>query len=167
MYLTVSTKGFFRRHLVFKRNEMQEAVMRVTEMNLTLEKPDGTTHVFTFDVAEPGRSALMHWVLPSGARAAQLTVLATAEIEGEAFCEGHSYALLPTTDKKVFRLQRDGAGFGTLTRRGGFLFNTRYNIEAAKDAPIEAMGFMLYCAMVYPAIRVLAKLHKLESGKTV
>lgn len=164
MYLTVSTKGFFRKHLVFKRNEMPEAVMRVTGMNLTLEKNDGATHVFTFDVAEPGRSALMCWELPDGARAAQLTVLATAEIEGEALYEGHRYALLPTEDKKVFRLQRDGADFGALTRRGGFLFNTRYDIEAAKDAPIEAMGFMLYGAMVYPALRVLAGLHKLESG---
>jgi|GEM_PF-4414335 len=162
MYLTVSTKGFFRRHLVFKRNDMQEAVMRVTGLNLVLEKTDGTAHVFTFEVADPGRSARMCWELPSGARAAQLTVSTTPEIEGIAAYDGHAYALLPTDDKKIFHLQRDGADFGKLARHGGFFFDTRYEIEAARDAPVEAMGFMLYCAMVYPAVRVMAGLHNIE-----
>ena len=163
MFLTVSTQGFFKKDLVFKRNEMPEAVMRVTGLNLVLEKTDGAKHVFAFEVAEPGQSARMYWELPSGARAAHLTVTTAADIEGDVSYDGHTYAVLPTEDKKVFRMKRDGADFGTLTRRGG-LFSTKYELEAAKDAPVEVMGFMLYCAMVYPAIRVMARIHNFEGG---
>lgn len=163
MYLTVSAKGFFRKLLVFKRNDLQEAVMRVTGMNLVLEKPDGAKHVFTFEVAEPGRSARMCWQLPDGAVAAILAVTTAASIEGSATYQGHRYALATTDDKKVFRLLRDDADFGTLSHRGGLL-SAKYTFDTAKDAPVEAMGFMLYCAMIYPAVRVMARIHNIESG---
>lgn len=163
MYLTVTTKGFFKKLLIFKRNDLQEAVMRVTGLNVLLEKPDETAHVFTFEVAASGRSAQMCWQLPNGERVAVLTVTSDAAIEGRTGYQGHTYTVLPTEDKKVFRLLRDEADFGTLSRRGGF-FSARYEIDAAKDAPVEVMGFMLYCAMVYPAIRVMARMQSIESG---
>lgn len=159
MYLTVSTKGFFRKHLVFLRNESELARLRVTGTNLAFEMAEGGTHIFTFEVGIPGQQGLLYWQSPEGARMGQMSLTPTS-LAGAVSYQGHDYGIDETEDKKVFRLMRDGQYFGTLSRRGGF-FGAGYDIDVAKDAPVEVMGFMLYCVMVYPAIRVVAGLNKI------
>lgn len=163
MYLTVSTKGFFRKYMVFRRNEQEIARLQVTGVNLVFETAEGAAHRFSFEIGASAEDVLMCWQAPSGLRLAQMPLTPKA-LEGTVSYDGHDYGLAETEDKKVFRLLRDGLYFGTLSRSGGF-FGARYDIDAARDAPIEVMGFMLYCVMVYPAVCVVAGLNKIKKDR--
>lgn len=151
MYLTVTTRGFWKKKLLLERDGILLATMQAEVKTLRLTLPDGTVHTYAFDTPEGHDGFSVSWQ-QDGRDIVQMPkvneqVLATGFVYG-----GHTYGIQKDAGK-TFNLQRDGAHFGTLTRKGWI--SSRATIETGRDIPPEAAGFLLYMSMILPVLRFL------------
>lgn len=151
MYLTVTTRGFWKKQLLLERDGILLATMQAEVKTLRLTLPDGTVHIYAFDTPEGQGGFSVRWQQDGRDIVHMPTVNEQVLAAGFAY-NGHTYGIQKDAGK-TFNLQRDGAHFGTLTRKGWV--SSRATIETGHDIPAEAAGFLLYMSMILPVLRFL------------
>ena len=151
MYLTVTTRGFWKKKLLLERDGILQATMQAEVKILRLTLPDGAVHTYAFDTPEGHDGFSVSW--RQDGRDIVLLPKVNEQVLADGFSYGgHTYGIQKDTGK-TFTLQRDGAHFGTLTRKGWI--SSRATIETGRDIPAEVAGFLLYMSMILPVLRFL------------
>ncbi len=151
MYLTVTTRGFWKKKLLLERDGILLATMHAEAKTLRLTLPEGTVHIYAFDMPEGHEGFSVRWQ-QDGREIVQMPEVNEAVLAAGFAYKGHAYGIKKDAGK-TFNLLRDGGHFGTLTRKGWF--SSRATIETGHDIPAEAAGFLLYMSMILPVLRFL------------
>ncbi|MDY0009397.1 MAG: hypothetical protein RBS08_06805 [Bdellovibrionales bacterium] len=155
MYLTGKNRGFFKKEIVFTRDDGYEtAVFRVEGMRGVLTLADGTQHFYLTDLEKAANGVSLGWT--SGGQ--DICVIDPLNpqtmLDGLAY-GGHRYGLKPEEGKN-FTLLRGGQSYGLIERKG--FLGGQMTVQSSRDIPVEIVGALAYLAMIYGALGVLGAL---------